>query len=73
MFTSSKEKKKNSFSLNPIESLLNKIQNRKKYCEFWRECSCFNVESHLCSNSGGLYCEKYRTLKNKTATKIEIH
>jgi hypothetical protein len=74
MFAPNKEKQKNSFSLNPIESLLSKIQSkRKRYCKFWRECSYFEIENHQCSNTGGSYCGKYRTLKNKTAKKIEIY
>lgn len=74
MFTPNKEKQKNNFSLNPIESLFSKIQNRlKRYCEFWRECLDFDIESHQCSNAGGSHCGKNRTLKAKTTKKIEIH
>ena len=64
MSTRRKLTQKKPKSTNPIESLLNKIQKRlKNYCEFWRSCPYFDIESYRCSNAGGSHCGKYRSLK----------
>ena len=64
MSTRRKTTQKKTISANPIESLVRKIQSKfKNYCKFWRGCPHFDVESYRCSNAGGSYCGKYRSLK----------